>query len=467
MKYWIGFTILVVLFTGMLAFILIDNLTGVKSLSMSKDNIIFLIADINDDKIIFSGRNWDNEFTNYTLEIKTKNNEIFANPKLSKSSNVTILQYSEQNSLISVNFYVTSGTKISFELSSNNFETGSQTFLVTPFGNTLEINFTNLYNKLDTLYSLQTETVENKEMSILYFVEDFNNFNKAVEDEYPCVLNYSVFVNRLLTENCIATSSKKNILEVDLSSKTIVAKGTGTASIAFEVLNETQEQRVMETMNFIIKLVPVEKINNLDEEIKIKLTISAFYNFEYELIPHYSKNFDIVLSDDSANDVISFNKTQIIGLKSGEVQINFIVNQNLYKTITVKVTNQIFPKPDPNIEYSLEISLVTVNNSLNFDAENNILYINLNEINALEEPFYFRFEISLNDKNGNPADPLFNLTLTDDSNNILVGLPEMNNLGHICDMFFCIKSDVAGIITTLINHTELEVELNLTISCFR
>lgn len=524
MKYWTSCLFLFVLLVGMLTFVIIDNSIG--SLALQKDNITFSILENENCDEIFSGKNWNDEFQNYTLEIETKNNENFLNPKLAKSANVAVLNYSEQVSKINVQFYIKSGTSIFFELSGDNFETSRQTFLVTPFDNALEINYINLLNESGNLYNLKTEINDNVEMSVLYFVENSDNVGDAIKEEFPCVLSYACLINLQPAENCTVTSSQTSILKVDSINKKILVKRTGTASISFQVSNKSKEQKVVKTINFIVKNVPVKNITNLCDTVEIDLNVNDEYNFEFEVLPHYSQNYSIKLSENYDDDIISLSNKKIIGLKTGEVQVDFIINSEIFKTITVKVTNQSNADPDdpnsddpnpadpdepgsgdpnpnnpdnpnpddPNSndpnpdnpnpddtddsdnpnpddpnpddlesgsEYLFEICLTESKNGVSFNAESNVLSVNLNEY----EGYYIqvRFEILLFDKNNNQIDPSFIIEVLPENSDLLLEQPSSINSDDMYKLCLCISIEKAGNFKILLSHKDLEAELILEI----
>lgn len=489
MKLWIACGVLAVFLFGLTAFVLMDNLTlTANSFLIPKENIVFSVLNLQEDEKIFCGKNWNGQYSTYTLEIKSKNNENFKNPKLLKSSNVTILQSSGQSaSRISINFFVTSDAKISFELTTDNFEKASQSFEVVPFVNTFEIQFTNLYDEDNSAYSLATQVNGEKEELILYYVENSMDHEQATKDKYPCTLSYLVFVNGQPFENCTLVSSNQNILKTDNSAKIITAKNIGTANISFSIIDANQKSVVLTTLYFKIKNVPIEQVTNFPEnEIEIDLANSNKFNFAYEIFPQYASDYNIVLSENSKTDIVSFNKAEIIGLKTGEVELYFIINSEVFKTIKVKVFNtqegqddeektgsndnenpdeqddqnkdESSGEPQTNI-YSFEVNLITTFNGVNFNETNFILDLNLNEIGS--EFILVRFEISLKDSTGQSVNPTFEASVLEDESNIYYSHSAMNNGNFI--LILTLKKAVGSLLFK-VRRASLDAELILTVN---
>lgn len=449
MKIWIGCSVLGAILLCMLIYIFTDSFPKANAL-LSKENIIFSILE---DEPIYSEKNFDNRFKEYTLKIESRNNQPFINARVVYSSNVQVLAYTEHNTEIFYYFNVKEGTKISFELTTDNFEIGWATFNVIPFSNTLEISFTNLINKENQPYNL----VSDNNFFLLYFVNDEIYYEDAIKNEYPCFLTYNAKVNNSLingnnftafNQNITATTSNSSVLELNSETQTINVKKTGSASITFNYNYE--DFQIIETIAFKVLNVPIET-HNLPNYIEINMAENDLFALNYLIEPEYATDISYLL-DDNAKKIINFNKNIITATAVGEGNINFLINSELH-IINIKVINENFKKPDQDQEYTYEITLYE-KEGLNYNSQTQTLTINLIDFN---QDITVRFGIVLKDENETEIDPSFEI---ENNNEQLLNQCQFikNNI-----LFLYVEKTEGTMILTISHYELKDVKTQITI----
>lgn len=454
MKMWIGCSVLGVILLGILIYIFADGSPKANAL-LPKENIVFSILE---DEPIYSEKNFNNRFEEYILEIKSKNNQPFINAKVVYSSNVKVLRYSEQKTKIFYYFNVKEGAKISFELTTENFEKSRAVFNATPFSNSLEISFTNLINRENQQYNLINEN----NSSLLYLVNDESYYGEAIKDEYPCFLNYNAVVdNNLINNNnefntfnnhITATTSDISVLDLNLETQTIKTKKVGSASITFSYNYE--DIQIAKKINFKILNVPVNKMHNLPNSIEINMAINSCFTLSHSIEPSYATDINYLLNDD-AKEIISLYENIITAKTVGEGELIFFINSELH-IINIKVINENFKKPDQEQGYVYEITLQGENEDFNYNSQTQTLNLDLTKFEG--KGISMHFYIVLKNTDGTEIDPMF--VIGNNNEQMLKQDQLINN-----NILFLSIESIKGTITINISHFNLEcVETQIIIN---
>ncbi|MDD2445547.1 MAG: hypothetical protein PHX09_01910 [Clostridia bacterium] len=453
MKMWIGCSVLGVILLGILIYIFADGSPKANAL-LPKENIVFSILE---DEPIYSEKNFNNRFEEYILEIKSKNNQPFINAKVACSSNVKVLRYSEQKTKMFYYFNVKEGAKISFELTTENFEKSRAVFNATPFSNSLEISFTNLINRKNQQYNLINEN----NSSLLYLVNDESYYGEAIKDEYPCFLNYNAMVdNNLINNNSelnafnnhiTATTSDISVLDLNLETQTIKTKKVGSASITFSYNYE--DIQIVKKIDFKILNVPVNKMHNLPNSIEINMAINSCFTLSHSIEPSYATDINYLLNDD-AKEIVSLYENIITAKTVGEGELVFFINSELH-IINIKVINENFKKPDQEQGYVYEITLQGENEDFNYNSQTQTLNLDLTKFEG--KSISMHFYVVLKSTSGTEIDPMF--VIGNNNEQMLKQYQLINN-----NMFLLIES-IKGTITINISHFNLEcVETQIIIN---
>ncbi|MDD4685941.1 MAG: hypothetical protein PHI76_01465 [Clostridia bacterium] len=422
---------------------------------LPKENIVFSILE---DEPIYSEKNFNNRFEEYILEIKSKNNQPFINAKVACSSNVKVLRYSEQKTKMFYYFNVKEGAKISFELTTENFEKSRAVFNATPFSNSLEISFTNLINRKNQQYNLINEN----NSSLLYLVNDESYYGEAIKDEYPCFLNYNAMVdNNLINNNSelnafnnhiTATTSDISVLDLNLETQTIKTKKVGSASITFSYNYE--DIQIVKKIDFKILNVPVNKMHNLPNSIEINMAINSCFTLSHSIEPSYATDINYLLNDD-AKEIVSLYENIITAKTVGEGELVFFINSELH-IINIKVINENFKKPDQEQGYVYEITLQGENEDFNYNSQTQTLNLDLTKFEG--KSISMHFHVVLKSTSGTEIDPMF--VIGNNNEQMLKQYRLINN-----NILFLSIESIKGTITINISHFNLEcVETQIIIN---